>query len=365
MLKHINPFLLIVVLIAAISGCNHSPANDESKSATKPVEAAPEKVTLRKDTLEARFTIPGELIAFQQVDLYAKVTGFVKELKVDIGSKVKEGQVLIKLDAPELTAQLSAAQSRLKSQEASYTASLANYNRLIETSKTPGTISPNDLEQAEAKRNADLANLEAARASFREVNDMKNYLVIRAPFDGTITARNINVGAYVGPSGKGSEFPVLVLQQQTRLRLVISVPEGYSGYLKQGDEVSFKVRSMPSENFKAKLTRLSGALDVRLRSQRAEADIENSDGKFLAGTVADVSTTLRSSNNSFVVPKTAVVSSAEEVFVIRVVNGKAEHVSVKTGLEANDFVEVFGALAENDILLEKASDEIKTGTEIP
>jgi len=357
--------LLIVFLSFAIAGCNHSPARDESKSATKPVEAAPEKITLRKDTLEARFTIPGELIAFQQVDLYAKVTGFVRELKVDIGSKVKEQQVLMTLDAPELTAQLSAAQSRLKSQEALYTASLANYNRLIETSKTPGTISPNDLEQAEAKRNADLANLEAARASFREVNDMKNYLVIRAPFDGTITARNINVGAYVGPSGKGSEFPALTLQQQARLRLVISVPEGYSGYLKQGDEVSFKVRSMPSENFKAKLTRLSGALDARLRSQRAEADIENSDGRFLAGTVADVSTTLRSANNSFVVPKTAVVSSAEEVFVIRVVNGKAEQVSVKTGLEADDFVEVFGALVENDILLKKASDEIKTGTEIP
>jgi len=353
--------LLIVFLSFAIAGCNHSPARDESKSATKPVEAAPEKITLRKDTLEARFTIPGELIAFQQVDLYAKVTGFVRELKVDIGSKVKEQQVLMTLDAPELTAQLSAAQSRLKSQEALYTASLANYNRLIETSKTPGTISPNDLEQAEAKRNADLANLEAARASFREVNDMKNYLVIRAPFDGTITARNINVGAYVGPSGKGSEFPALTLQQQARLRLVISVPEGYSGYLKQGDEVSFKVRSMPSENFKAKLTRLSGALDARLRSQRAEADIENSDGRFLAGTVADVSTTLRSANNSFVVPKTAVVSSAEEVFVIRVVNGKAEHVSVKTGLEADDFVEVFGALSENDVLLRKASDEIKGG----
>jgi membrane fusion protein, multidrug efflux system len=365
MSRTISPLLLIVVLSVAITGCNHSPARDEAASATKPAEAAPEKLTLTKDTLETRFTIPGELVAYQQVDLYAKVTGFIKELKVDIGSKVKEGQVLMTLDAPELTAQLSAAQSRLKSQEALHTASLANYNRLVETSKTPGTISPNDLEQAEAKRNADLANLEAARASFREVNDMKNYLVIRAPFDGTITARNINVGAYVGPSGKGSEFPALTIQQQARLRLVISIPEGYSGYLKQGDEVTFKVRSMPSENFKAKLTRLSGALDARLRSQRAEADIENNDGKFLAGTVADVSTTLRSSNNSFVVPKTAVVNSAEELFVIRVVNGKAEHVDIKKGLEANDLVEVFGALAENDILLKKASDEIKAGQDVP
>ncbi|WP_276371668.1 efflux RND transporter periplasmic adaptor subunit [Chryseolinea sp. H1M3-3] len=365
MLKIVSPSLFFIMLLSIVtSSCNNSPATDESKSDTKPADAASEKIILKKDTLETTLTIPGELMAYQQVDLYAKVTGFVKELKVDIGSKVKMGQVLITLEAPEMMSQLSAAQSRLKSQEALFTASQANYNRLVETSKTPGTISQNDLEQAEAKKSADYANLEAARASFREVTDIKNYLVIRAPFDGTITARNVNVGAYVGPSGKGSELPALTLQQQAKLRLVISIPESYSGYFKQGDEVAFKVRSMPSENFKAKLTRLSGALDLRLRSQRAEADIENSDGKLLAGTVADVSTTLHSSSNSFIVPKSTVVNAAEGVYVIKIVNGKAAYVPVKKGLEANGMVEVFGALAENDTLLKKGSDEIKAGQEV-
>lgn len=363
MLKSRTPFLVIILLSVAISACNNSPARDE-KAETKPSELSAEKITLKKDTLETRLSIPGELIAYQQVDLYAKVTGFVKELKVDIGSKVKTGQILMTLEAPELTAQLSSAQSRLKSQEALFTASQANYNRLVETSKTPGTVSQNDLEQAEAKKNSDYANLEAARSGFNEVNDIKSYLVFRAPFDGTITARNVNIGAYVGPSGKGSELPALVLQQQSKLRLVISIPESYSGYFKQGDEVAFKVRSMPSENFKAKLIRLSGALDVRLRSQRAEADIDNRDGKLLAGTVADVITTLRSSENSFIVPKSAVVNSAEGVFVIKVVNGRAQRVNIKKGLEANDLVEVFGDLYESDTVLKKASDEIKTGQEI-
>jgi membrane fusion protein (multidrug efflux system) len=363
MLKLVSPFLLIVMLSVAMQGCNNSAARDEG-SATSKAEPAIEKITLKKDTLESRLTIPGELIAHQQVDLYAKVTGFVKELKVDIGSKVKAGQVLITLEAPELMSQLSAAQSRLKSQEALYTASQAYYNRLVETSKTPGTISQNDLEQAEAKKDSDYANLEAARASFKEVNDIKSYLVIRAPFDGTVTARNVNVGAYVGPSGKGSEFPALILQQQETLRLVISIPESYSGYLKQDDEVTFKARSVPSEVFKARLTRLSGALDIRLRAQRAEADISNKDGKLLAGTVVDVSTLLRSSVGSFVVPKTAVVSSAEDIFVIRVINGKAERVNVKKGLQADDRMEVFGSLSENDILLKKGSDEIQNGQEI-
>lgn len=364
MLKTIILFLSIVLLSAVTIGCNNSSAHDDEKAQNEPVISAAETVTPRKDTLEMILTIPGELVAYQQVDLYAKVTGFVKELKVDIGSKVRSGQVLMTLEAPELMSQLSAAQSKLKSQEALYTASLANYNRLVETNKTPGTISQNDLEQAEAKKNSDLANLEAAGATFKEVNDIKSYLVIRAPFDGTITARNINIGAYVGPSGKGSELPALTLQQQAKLRLVISVPESYSGYLKQGDEVSFKVRAMPSENFKAKLSRLSGALDARLRSQRVEADIENRDGMFLAGTVADVTTSLRSSPGSFVIPKSALVNSAESVFVIKVVDGKAERVTVKNGLASNDLVEVFGPLSERDILLKKASDEIKNGQNI-
>jgi membrane fusion protein (multidrug efflux system) len=354
-----SKYLTLLSLILFISSCKHPENKPEAKSAAKL-----ETVTLRKDTLESEMVIPGELIAYQQVDLYAKVTGFVKELNVDIGSKVKAGQVLIVLEAPELASQLSAAQSRLKSQEALYTASIANYNRLTETSKTPGTISPHDIEQAEARKNADLANLEAARASYKEVNEVKDYLVLRAPFAGTITARNVNIGAYVGPSGRGSEFPALTLQQQDKLRLVVSVPETYTVYVERGDEVQYKVRSMPGQVFKAKLVRLSGALDPRLRSQRIEADIKNNDGTFLAGTVADVTFGFKSRPTSFNVPKTAVVTSTESSFVIRVVDQKAQRVAIKKGIQAGDLVEVFGDLKEGDVLLMKGNDEIKAGQEL-
>ncbi|HZY79478.1 MAG TPA: efflux RND transporter periplasmic adaptor subunit [Cyclobacteriaceae bacterium] len=362
-MKSINYFLLIVLAVVMFR-CSQSNADASESSAEASANPSLEKITLKKDTLEGQMTIPGELIANQQVDLYAKVTGFVKELKVDIGSKVKTGQVLIVLEAPEMAAQLSAAQSRLKSQEATYTASLANYNRLVEVSKTPGTISQNDLEQAEARKNADMANLEAAKASYKEVNDVKDYLVIRAPFDGTITARNINVGAYVGPSGRGSEAPALILQQQDKLRLVVAVPEAYTSYLKKNDEIDFKVRSMPSENFKAKIVRLSGALDLKFRSQRIEADIANPDGKFLAGTVADVKLKMRSSENAFVVPNQTVISSAEGSFVVRVVDQKAQRVSVKKGLQFNGLTEIFGDLSVGDVLLKKGNEEIRDGAEV-
>lgn len=363
-MQNIRFVSFLAVAALALSSCAKSNDDSGPESETKKPDPSVEKVTLKKETLEGSMIIPGELVPFQQVDLYAKVTGFVKELKVDIGSKVKTGQVLLVLEAPELVSQLSAAHSRLKSQEALYTASLANYNRLVETSKTPGTISQNDLEQASARKDADLANLDAAKASYKEINEVKDYLIIRAPFDGTITARNINIGAYVGPSGRGSELPALTLQQHDKLRLVVSVPETYSGYLKQGDEVAFKVRSLPSENFKAKLARLSGALDQKFRSQRVEADIKNSDNTFLAGTVADVTLTMRSSANAFAVPKSAVVTTSEGAFVVKVADQKAKRIDVKKGLVFDDRIEVFGDLSEGDVLLKKGNEEIKDGQEI-
>jgi membrane fusion protein (multidrug efflux system) len=171
----------------------------------KPVkEVKPTIATFKLETgkLSTALQLPGELTANQQVDLYAKVSSFVKALNADIGSQVSKGQLLMTLEAPELSSQLAAAKSKLKAQEAVYTASKANYERLFETSKTPGTISKNDLDQAIARKNSDEAQLEASKAAFQEVGTIRNYLEIRAPFNGVITARNVNLGAYVGPSGK-------------------------------------------------------------------------------------------------------------------------------------------------------------------
>ncbi len=293
--------------------------------------------------------MPGELIAYQQVDLYAKVSSFVKTLKADIGSEVKQGQLLMTLEAPELTSQLAAADSRLKSQEALYTASKANYERLFETSKTPGTISKNDLDQAIAKRNSDLAQFNAAKAAYKEVGSIQNYLEIRAPF------------SYVGPSGKGSESPLFTLQQQQHLRLAISIPELYTGYLKEGDAVSFTVRSQPDVIFTANVKRLSGALDQRLRAERVEMDVPNLKKQLLPGMVADVSIPLPANASTFIVPKSAVVDGAEGVYVIRSKDKKAEKVNIKKGRESDDKIEIFGDIKEGDILVSQANEEIHPG----
>jgi RND family efflux transporter MFP subunit len=359
--KSILITLPAVLLLSLLAGCSSSEQKSEKEISEVPVASV---FVLKKEKPVSAIQLPGELAAFQQVDLYAKVTGFVKELKVDIGSEVAKGQLLLTLEAPELFSQMAASESRLKSQEATYAASNSNYQRLVETGKTPGTVSQNDLDLAEAKKNADQANLEAARAASKEIGVMKDYLEIRAPFNGIITSRNVNLGAYVGPSGKGSEFPLLTLQQQSQLRLIVSIPEAFTGYLKSEDEVSFKVRSSPGNVYKAKVKRLAGALDTRLRSERIEMDVVNSDKKLLPGTIAEVNLSLSSMDSSFVVPKAAVLTSGEGVYVIRVENSKAEKIEVKKGREINDQVEIFGLLNSGDVLLSKASDEIKNGTEI-
>lgn len=346
-----------LMLFTIIYGCG----NAEKKEEKKEKEVAIATFDLKKDKLSTALTLPGELIALQQVDLYAKVSSFVKALKVDIGSEVTKGQLLMTLEAPEMNSQLAAAQSRLKAQEAIYTASKANYNRLYETSKTPGTISTNDLDQALARRNSDLAQFEATKAAYKEVGSIQNYLEIRAPFSGVISARNVNLGAYVGPSGKGSELPIFTLQDQRNLRLAVSIPEVYTGYLKQGDEVSFTVKSLPNETFKAKVKRLSGALDLRLRSERIEIDVPNARKTLLPGMVAEINIPLPANASTFIIAKKALLDTSEGLYVLKVQNNKAIKVAVKKGRETDDKVEVFGDINEGDKLVAEPNEEMHEG----
>ena len=155
---NIHRFILLscgcLSLSALLTSCSSSVQKAEAEGQASKEEASVEVFNLKKEQLSSAVKIPGELIAYQQVDIYAKVSSFVKKLHVDVGSVVTAGQLLATMEAPELTSQLSGAESRLKSQEAVYLASKATYERLLETSKTPGTVSQNDLDLALAKQNS-------------------------------------------------------------------------------------------------------------------------------------------------------------------------------------------------------------------
>ncbi|WP_460985223.1 efflux RND transporter periplasmic adaptor subunit [Spirosoma fluminis] len=353
------------LLISSLTGCHSSEGKEEAANASEvEAPAATEVIQLQRGKLASSLKVPGELVAFRDVDIYAKVSGFIKTMYVDVGSEVKQGQLLAVAEAPELSAQLSSAQSKLKAQEALSIASKANYDRVLEASKFSGAVSKNDVDQALAKRNADLAQLEAAKSAYREVSDLKRYLEIRAPFSGIISARNTSTGAYIGPSGKGSEFPLFVLTEQKKLRLVISVPEAYTGYVDLNHQVSFTVKAFPEKKFTGQVKRQAGALDKRLRSERVEVDVLNDDRKLLPGMVAEVNVPLPTKSNTLIVPKSAIVNSTTGVFVIKVINGKAEWVPIKKGLEADDKVEIFGELNEGDPIIASANEEIRNGSPV-
>ncbi|HEY6902263.1 MAG TPA: efflux RND transporter periplasmic adaptor subunit [Puia sp.] len=353
-----------LLTLGIFSSCTSS--DGEGKEPVKKADSTAAPVatfSLERGRLSTNLYTPGELIAYQQVDLYAKVNSFVRKLYADVGSEVREGQLLATMEAPELVSQLESAKSRVKSQEAIYIASKANYDRLVETSKTPGTISRNDIDQADARQKSDLAQWDAAKAALNEVEANLRYLEIRAPFNGVISARNTNPGAYVGPSGKGSEFPLFVLQEQRHLRLVVSVPEAYTGYLTDKDEVKFSVKALPNQVFKARVKRLAGALDTRLRAERTEMDVYNDDRKLLPGMVAEVNLPLPAKDSTFLVPATAVVNSTERVFVIRVDSGhKAQWVDVKVGRSEGGKTEIYGDLKPGDQLVRVGSEERRNGS---
>lgn len=361
-----SPLLAVVssmLVVSTLNGC-HSSDSKADKVAVVDEPEPTEVFSLQKGKLSSSLRIPGELVAYRDVDLYAKVSGFVKSIHADVGTEVREGQLLALAEAPELNAQLAAAESRLKSQEALYIASKSNYDRYVDAAKTPGTVAQSMIEQTLAKKESDYAQLQAAKASYREISDMRKYLEIRAPFSGVISLRNVSTGAYIGPSGKGSELPLFVLTEQKKLRLVVAVPEAYTGYVDQDDEVSFTVKAFPDKKFTGKVKRLAGALDKRLRSERTEVDVLNSDRKLLPGMIAEVTIPLPTKNSTFVVPKSAVINGTTGVFVVKVVNQKAEWVAVQKGMEEGDKIEVFGDLKDGDQIITTATEEVRNGSPI-
>lgn len=355
-------FLLIAgsIMTATFQGCKSSGAEEEKKPEKAPTVSA---FLLSSGNLSDTLSLPGELVAFQNVDLYAKVSSFVKRLYVDVGSQVQQGQLLAVMEAPEINAQRDGAESRVKSQEAIYLASKANYDRLLETSKTPGTVSPNDLDLANARQKSDYAQYMAAKSAVKEITDNRNYLEIRAPFAGVITTRNVSAGAYVGP-GAGA-VPMFTLQEEKKLRLVINLPESNAGVLNQNGVVKFTVKSLPGRYFEAKTSRISGALDSRLRAQHVEMDVNNDSKALLPGMIPEVKIPLHSGNAQvFVIPNSALLNSSQGVFVIKVTNGKTIWTPVSTGIKTEDKVSVYGNLNKNDTLITNVTEEVRNGAAV-
>jgi membrane fusion protein (multidrug efflux system) len=355
---------ILVATAVTLSACNNAkPEKTKDVKTDKPMMMMNpfEKVTISKSNPLVQLKLAGELAPDQQTDLYAKVNSYVKQIKVDIGSVVSAGQVLITLEAPEIQSQVASAKAKWQAQEAIYLSTKSTYDRMMKANETKGAIAKDALDQITARKLADESQLNAAKFAYNELRDMDNYLVIRAPFNGVVTEKNVDLGAYVGPMGK---TPLLVIQNTQKLRLSLSIPEANTPYLKVGDTIKFKIRSAPEKKYFAIISRKSGTLDLKLRSEKIEADFLNVNQELKPFMVAETMIGLQNTKATFFVPKTALVESSLGIYVIRIENGKTKNIPVAKGRVMPDQFEVFGELNEGDEILKMANEEMQEGTSV-
>ena len=377
-----NPLSFVSsALVLAVVGCSTAPS-DKSAGSAKQAAAAPTTVaaiSVASKKLQTTISLPAQLVPYEQVDIYPKVTGFVDAVSVDRGSRVQRGQLLVRLTAPELNSQRSqaeaavrAAQSQLATAKAKLASDNGTYLHMVAAAKTPGVLAENDVAVANQAVSADQGqvdaaeqNISAARDAVRSISQLESYLNITAPFAGVVTTRNLHPGALIGPaSGQGGALPILQIVDDRRLRLVVPVPEAQVGDMKAGQVVSFTVPAYPGQIFKAPIQRISREVDDKSRTMPVELDVVNRDGKLSPGSFTTVSWPMERGYPTLFVSASAVTSDQQHTFVIRVRNNKTQWVTVQTGQTVNGEVEVFGDLSQGDQVVKAASDAIHSGDEV-
>lgn len=356
----------------AATAAANSPGN-VAKPATVDV------VRVLHQKLDITVRLPGELWPYEVVAVYPKVTGFVDWIGVDRGSRVKSGQLIARLVAPEITSQRAEAQAKVQSAEAlrieaeaKLEADESTYQRLKAASATPGVVSGNDLEVAQKTAEADRSRVKAlqdnqyaAQQALRSVQEIEGYLRITAPFDGVVTERNVHPGALVGPaSPPGAAVPMVRIETIARLRLAVPVPEHYVAGITEGGKVVFTVAAFPGETFTGTVARIAHAVDTRTRTMPVELEVGNPSGRLAPGTFSEVLWPVRRPTPTLFVPTSAVAKTTERTFVIRVKDAKTEWLDVKTGVSSGNLIEVFGNVRDGDEVVIRGTDELRPGTTV-
>jgi membrane fusion protein (multidrug efflux system) len=352
--------IAVLAFCIFLAACSDHSKDGAQAPAAPPVQDTAQVFLLRSDTVQKAVELPAELLPYLQTDLYAKVQGYIQEIKVDIGDRVHKGQTLAIIEAPEVRTQVSASEASLQAARAKYTASADKYRRLSEASQSasPGIVAPVDLIASHDQMLADSAAYEAIRQQSKAYKEVSGYLYITAPFSGVITARKADPGALVSASSM-----LLTVQDNNILRLRVAVPEIYVAAAAGHSGLSFSVDAYPEQRFAGVLTRKTETIDPATRTELWEFDVNNGNHLLKAGTFVSARLKLERSAPSLILPAAAIVTTLERKFVIRVNGGRAEWVDVRQGMTTDRGVEVFGELHPGDTLLLKATDERKPGSE--
>jgi RND family efflux transporter MFP subunit len=366
-------------------------AGESAAPSLRPVAVA---LVTRRPVVNS-LTLSGAFRPYQQVDVHAKVAGFIRKIYVDVGDHVKAGQVLAILEVPELSAQVAGAkaeiqryqdavrrsESEIQRAESTHAAYHTAYGRLKQASESrPGLIAEQELDDSMAKDKETSAQIESARASLAEsqsqmmaartdldrLSALEAYSHITAPFAGVVTKRYADTGALIqaGTASETQSMPVVQLAEWSRLRLVVPVPESAVSQLLLGGAVKVHVSAM-NRDFDGRVARFADALDDETRTMHTEIDVENSDGTLKEGMYAEAKIILKQENDALTIPIQALErnSSGGTVLIVDA-EGRLEERQVKLGAESSDRVEILAGVAENDRVAIGNRGEFRAGEKV-
>jgi RND family efflux transporter MFP subunit len=382
--------VLSVVVILRFAGKN-AKAVESTESSLRLVAVA----LVTRGPVVNSLTLSGAFRPYQQVDVHAKVAGFIQNIFVDVGDHVKAGQVLAILEVPELSAQVVGAkadlrrdqdavrraQSEIQRAESTNAAYHAAYSRLKQASESrPGLIAEQELDDSMAKDKETAAQIESARAALAEsesqlvsaraeldrLSALESYAHITAPFAGVVTKRYADTGALIqaGTASETQSMPVVQLAEWSKLRLVVPVPESAVPQLQLGSTVRVHVSAM-NRDFEGRVARFADALNDETRTMHTEIDVENADGTLKEGMYAEAKIVLKQRKNALTIPIQAVArnSSGGTVLIVNA-QGRVEERQVKLGVESSDRIEILAGLAENDRVVIGNRGEFRPGEQV-
>jgi RND family efflux transporter MFP subunit len=335
--------------------------------------------------------LPGNIQAFTDSPIYARSSGYLKQWNVDIGGRVKAGQVLATIEAPELDQQVSQARATLQQARDSLNQALANqqqgkaneeiarvtaerWQNLVKK----GAVSRQENDQYQAQYQAQAANLNAleqaiaasrsnivaAEANLGRLQEMQNYETVRAPFDGIVTARNIDVGALVNAGNGGTSQELFHMAATAKLRVYVSVPQADSRAAVPGLKSYLTLAEFPGRRFPGELVRTSGAIDPATRTLLTEVDVDNASGELRPGAYAEVHLMIPEGSRALILPVSTLMFRSEGLRVGVVRDGKAELAPVVLGKDYGNEVEVVSGIAEDDLVISNPPDSLASGAPI-
>jgi RND family efflux transporter MFP subunit len=350
---------------------------------------------VERRNLGSTLAIAGEFKPFQDVDVHAKVAGYIRQIYVDVGDHVKEGQTLAVLEVPELAAQLTGAEAAVRAAEqqihkaqgdlqraqSAHAAAHSAYVRLKQAADSrAGLVAQQEVDDAQAKdletegqtasAEAELAaakqQLEVSQANQKQYSAMANYTRIVAPFAGVITNRYADTGALIaaGTSSSTQAIPVVRLAQTSKLRLVLPIPESVAARIHLGDPVKVRVQALDQE-IEGKVSRFADSLDRQTRTMETEIDFDNRAGRLIPGMYTETRLSLREKKNALTVPLQAVSRNGEEATVLGVNQQNViEERHVRLGVEDEARVEVLAGLSEQDRVVIGSRTQFRNGERV-